>query len=78
MGFVRNYAFSQILPKVLKCIRQELKALLLCVYTVVLWRNLLGDFHWREDSLPRGGPSLPSQLTGEWAQAGKAEECCML
>ena len=40
---------------------------------VVLWSNLLGAFHWREDSLPWSGPSLPFQTSGEWAQTGQAK-----
>ena len=39
---------------------------------------MLGAVHWRESSLSRSGPILPSQTSGEWAQAGQAKQCCML
>ena len=45
---------------------------------VVLWSNMLGAVHWRESSLSRSWPSLPSQTSGEWAQTGQAKQCCML
>ena len=47
-------------------------------FAVVLWCNVLGAFHWREDSLPWSGPSLPSQSFGEWTQIRQAKQCCML
>ena len=46
--------------------------------TVVLWSNMLGAIHWREDPLCRSGPNLPSHSSGEWAQTGKTKQCCML
>ena len=45
---------------------------------VVLWSNMLGVVYWRESFLSRSGPSLPSQTSGEWAQARQAKQCCML
>ena len=39
---------------------------LICV--VVIWCDMLGALHWREDSLSWSGPSHPAQFSGEWKQ----------
>ena len=44
---------------------------LICV--VVIWCDMLGALHWRQDSLSWSGPSLSPQPSGEWAQTGQAK-----
>lgn len=46
--------------------------------TVVLWCDVLGAFHWRQEPLSWSGPSLPPQSSREWTQTRQAKQCCML
>ena len=50
-----TYAFIRILGN---SSLPDYDAVVLCA--VGLWCDLLGDFHWREDPLPRSGPNDPS------------------
>ena len=49
-----------------------------CLYTVVIWCNVLGSVVPGENPLPRSGSLCSYQVSGERRETGETSQCCLL
>ena len=47
-------------------------------YAVVIWSDLLGDLQYCQDTLSWHPPNISDCSAGEWREAPKAIQCCLL
>ena len=69
--------------KVNQVARNKLPELLLATtvfsfYAVVIWSDLLGDLQYCQDTLSWHPPNISDCSAGEWREAPKANQCCLL
>ena len=49
-----------------------------CVCAVVIWSDMLGDLQYCQDTLSWHPPNISDCSAGEWREAPKAKQCCLL
>ena len=47
-------------------------------YAVVVWSDLLGDLQYSQDTLSWHPPNISDCSAGEWREAPKTKQCCLL